>query len=157
MSPGGGGFGLAQVPLSEPAGTRHRSPVQQSPLVVHSPPEGAHMDAQCSAPAESGTQGKPPQQSPANEQLPPAATHATPASFVWVRLQRGMPVLSGWQQVLLEMQAQQSLRTLVVPPWQTAVLVKWQMSPAGPHAFLQVAGPPGQVLSGAEQVPIFVG
>src|SRR5579862_4565106 len=101
---GGGGFGLVQEPWSEPGGTMQTNPLQQSALVVHRPLSGTHMPAvpQWSLPLESGKQGAPPQQSPENEQVPPAGTQAP------TRLQRGMPVLSGWQQVLVEMHAQQS-------------------------------------------------
>src|SRR5581483_3589733 len=115
MSVGGGGAGLVQVPLTEPGGTTQVSPLQQSALVVHRPPCITHMAPQCSAPFASGTHGSPLQQSVENEQLPPACTQLP------TRLQRGMPTLSGLQQSLVEMHAQQSLRTLVVEPAHTGV------------------------------------
>jgi hypothetical protein len=93
------------------------------------------------------------QQSSEKEQLPPAETHV-PTS-----LQRGTPRASGWQQVFVDMQAQQSLRTLLELPPQTGVGLRWQTSPAGSHVLKQVLGPPtGQlVLLGGPHVPIFVG
>ncbi len=148
----GGGVKLSQAPWIDPGGTMQLSPMQQSALVVQNPPCGTHIDPQCSAPVASGTHGSPLQQSPLNEQLPPAGTHAP------TRLQRGMPTLSGWQQLFVEMQAQQSSRTLVVPPAHTGVGLRWHTSPAGSQVLLQPGVPGGQlVLLGLLQVPIFVG
>jgi hypothetical protein len=109
--------GVPHVPDSEPGGTTHTRPVQQSLLVVQVSPLIWHIAPQCNAPVESGTHGSPLQHSPENEQLPPGITHAAS------ELQRGMPLLSSTQHSLPEMHPQQSLRTLVVPPWQTTVFV----------------------------------
>jgi hypothetical protein len=109
--------GLPHVPDNDPGGTVHTSPVQQSAFVVQVWPDMWHIAPQRSVPVESGTQGSPLQHSPENEHTPPGMTHAASA------LQRGMPVLSGTQHSLFAGQAQQSLRTLVVPPWQTTVFV----------------------------------
>ena len=113
-----GGGGTVQLPASEPGGTAHSAPIQQSALVVHRPPKGTHLLPHVSRPVTgSGTHGSRSQQSPEKAQLPPGGTQAARA------LQRGMPVRSSWQHSLPLMQAQQSFRLLVVAPWQTAVFV----------------------------------
>ena len=107
------------MPLTDPGVGWHKAPVQQSALVVHAPPAGAHELPHVSLPVVgSGRQGSRLQHSPENEQLPPVGTQAASA------LQRGMPVGSSWQHSLPLMQAQQSLRLLVVEPSQTAVFVQ---------------------------------
>src|SRR5579862_5984703 len=98
------------VPASEPGGTEQLSPVWQSLLVVHDPPQPCGIVPHFKLPFASGTQGSPLQQSPLNEQVPPAGTHVVSA------LQRGMPVLSGTQHDLVLMHAQQSARKLVLLP-----------------------------------------
>ena len=93
-------------------------PVQQSALVVHAPLLGTQAVPQNNRPVVgSGTQGRWLQHSPEKAQAPPGSTQAVS------ELQRGMPVASGWQQSLPEMQSQQSLRTLVRSPAQTKVVL----------------------------------
>jgi hypothetical protein len=105
--------------MSEPGVAWHTMPVQQSPFVVHAPPAEAQALPQVSLPVNgSGKQGSWLQHSPENAQFPPAGTQAAK------ELQRGIPVASGWQHSLPEMQSQQSLRTLVRLPAQTRVSLK---------------------------------
>jgi hypothetical protein len=65
MSPFGGG-GAPQVPTVPPGGTVHGRPAQQSPLVVHAPPDGEQVEPQRRTPEESGKHGAPPQHSDEN-------------------------------------------------------------------------------------------
>ena len=102
---------MVHTPASEPGVTSQSKPVQQSALVVQALPRGAQELPQVSLPvAGSGTHGRWLQHSSENAQLPPAGTQVVRA------LQRGIPVRSSWQHSLPEMQAQQSLRLVVVPP-----------------------------------------
>jgi hypothetical protein len=150
---GGGapdGFGFVQLPLTDPGGTRHVRPVQQSPLVEHEAACTPQPPAQCSAPVTSATQESPVQQSPAYAQVPPSDTHVAATE------QRGTPSESGWQQLAV-VHPQQSLAKTSVwlhPPREMG----WQTSPAGTHVFLHVVAPIGQLLKlGAPHVPIPVG
>ena len=72
----GGGVGLVHVPVVEPAGMLQVRPEQQSPVLVQVPFCGTQAVPQTKCPLPSGTQGVPLQQSAADAQLPPGATHA---------------------------------------------------------------------------------
>jgi hypothetical protein len=75
--PVGGGLGLTQVPLAAPGANTQAEPLQQSAVVVHTPPSAAQLlspHARC--PVPSGTQGTPSQQSAAEAQAEPPCTHA---------------------------------------------------------------------------------
>jgi len=93
-----------QLPRIEPAATTHRVPVQQSAVVVQSPPPVTQVEPHRRWPVASGTQGASLQQSCAEAHAPPGATQAA------IELQRGTPVPSSLQQSLPEVQAQQSFR-----------------------------------------------
>lgn len=89
--PGGGG-GTLQVPCVDPIGRTQLEPGQQSPSIVQVPPDFTQTElAQMSSPVAFGTQGKPSQQSAAEEQVWPAVRHAASP------LHRGTPRLSSWQ------------------------------------------------------------
>src|SRR5581483_1347787 len=75
---GGGGFTTVHVPWSWPGGTMHVTPVQQSAVVVQTPPAGTHIEPQCRWPIESGTHGARLQQSLASAHAPPSGTHELP-------------------------------------------------------------------------------
>jgi hypothetical protein len=103
-APGGGG-GMLQVPFVEPRGSTQVDPGQQSALMLHDPPAGTHAEVkQRSMPESSGTHGAPLQQSLEDAHSSPVLRQAERP------LQRGTPSLSSWQQSLLAMQPQQSLR-----------------------------------------------
>ena len=141
---------MVHTPASEPGGTSHSMPVQQSALVVHKPPFGTQEVPHTNWPVTgSGTQGNPSQHWAENEQLPPGGMQVSCA------LQRGIPTVSSWQHPLSLTQSQQLLFTLVRSPPHAGVGLKWQILPSGMHVFLQVAIPSGQLPAlGLPQVPI---
>src|SRR6476659_5689278 len=107
MPPSSGGGvvdGLVQVPCSEPGGTTHSNPVQQSEVVVQTPDSLTHMEPHLRWPASSGQHGAPLQQSPEVAHAAPGITQAPPSGPPPSALQRGMPTLSSWQQSLPEVQ-----------------------------------------------------
>jgi hypothetical protein len=103
--PGGGG-GTLQEPTVDPVGMTHMDPTQQSPLIVHPPPEETQLvEEHRSCPFASGTHGTPLQQSSADAHVSPALRQVVPRP-----LQRGTPSASSWHTPELPTPAQQSLR-----------------------------------------------
>lgn len=94
--PEGGGGGVVveppHEPTSEPGGTLHAMPEQQSAVVVQLPPEGTHAPPQTSLPLASGVQGRP-QQSALDAHALPVCADGFVQSTGAIR-QRGMPRLS---------------------------------------------------------------
>ena len=97
----GGTVGTPQIPCVDPMGWMQVDPMQQSPLIEHTPPLGTQAEGtppstldtggakQRRRPVPSGTQGIWLQQSMADEQIAPPARHVVPRP-----LQRGTPSMS---------------------------------------------------------------
>jgi len=135
-----------QVPTVDPGATKHSVPVQQSPLIVHEPPGGAHVPPvmQRSAPEASGTQGTSSQQSAAEAQLSPPTRQLLPSP-----LQRGTPSWSVSQMPpLAPSPPQQSARA---EEMLHAYSFRWQTLPCGLHAPPSL-GP----LMGVRQIPMLL-
>ena len=98
--------GTLHVPRNEPAVVTQLEPRQQSPVMVHAPPDATQLSApQRKRPSASVTHGRSSQQSAAEAHVSPAARQLSPRP-----LQRGTPRRSSWHSPEFPGSAQQSLR-----------------------------------------------